>query len=130
MSWFFYFFFLLLLFRFSECTNKLFDFFQLISFLVYINSDLPSYLEIFLISLTIFQKNIFPSIGAKYNETTDEGSAYHRYFSHIILDQNPNERITDRLGYSSSYILNGSGLLYFSLLSQLIFYGVSYFRYF
>ncbi len=121
MGWFFYFFFLLYLLGFSECTNQLFDFLQIISFLVYINSDLPSYLEIFLITLTYFQKNIFPSIGAKYNESTDQGSAYHQYFSHIILDQNPNERITDRLGYSSSYILNGSGLLYFSLLSQLVF---------
>jgi hypothetical protein len=129
MSWFFYFFFLLLLLGFSECTTQLYEFLQIISFLVYINSDLPSYLEIFLISLNYFQKSIFPSIGENYYESTDQGSAYHQYFSHIILDQIPNERITDRLGYSSSYILNGTGLLYFSILSHILFYFVSKFKY-
>jgi hypothetical protein len=38
------------------------------------------------------------------------------------MDQNTYERIDDRLGFSSSYIINGLGLLSFSLISQLIFY--------
>lgn len=122
MSWFFYLFFALYLCGFSICTNQLFEFLLLLSFLVYIDSDLPSHLEISLIMLNCFQKSIFPSIGGKFTESSDNGSAYHQYFSHIIIDQTPYERIQDRLDYSSSYMLNGSGLLYFSLLSQLVFY--------
>jgi hypothetical protein len=118
------------LFGLSECTNQLFDFLQVLSFLVYINNDLPSYFEIFLISSTYFQNNVFPSIGEYYYESTDQGAAYHQYFSHIIIDQNPYEIISDRLGYSSSYIINGSGLLYFSLLLQLICYCLSNFQLF
>ncbi len=93
MGWFFYFFFALLLLGFSECTSQLYDFIQIISFLVYINTDLPSYLEIFLITLSYFQKSIIPSIGQHYYESTDDGPAYHQFFSHIIIDQNPHERI-------------------------------------
>ncbi len=93
MGWFFYFFFALFLFGFSECTYQLFDFLQIISFLVYINCDLPSYLEIFLITLSYFQKSIFPSIGENYHESNDQGSAYNQYFSHIIIDQDPYDRI-------------------------------------
>jgi hypothetical protein len=117
MGWFFYFFFALFILGLSECTHQLFDFLQIISFLVYINCDLPSFLEIFLIALNYFQKSIFPSIGENYKESNYDGPAYHEYFSHIIIDQNPYERIKDRLGYSSSYILNGLGLLYLSLLT-------------
>jgi hypothetical protein len=125
MEWFFYFFFAFFLFGFSDCTFQLFEFLQIISFLVYIDCDLPNYLEILLISLSCFQKSIFPSIGEHYNDTSDQGPAYHQYFSHIVIDQNPKERIIDRLGYSSSFMLNGSGLLYFSLLSMLVFYCIS-----
>jgi hypothetical protein len=125
MAWFFYLFYALFLIGLSESTNQFFDLLQIISFLVYINRDLPSYLEIFLISLFYFQKGIFPSIGDQYNEETDERPAYHQYYSNTIIDQNPYERISERLGITSSYLLNGLGLIYLSLLSHIAFFCIS-----
>ncbi len=106
----------------SESTNQLFDFLQIISYLVYINSDLPSYLELILVPLFSFQKSIIPNIGDHYYDSSDEGPAYHQYFSHTIIDQNPYDRISERLGITSLYLLNGLGITLLSLLSLLVFF--------
>ncbi len=50
----------------------------------------------------------------------DSSINYHSFYSHIIVDQDPYERILDRTGSSSSYILNGLALLCFSLLGWLL----------
>ncbi len=63
MGYFFYFFFALFLLGFSEITDFLFEFLQMISFTVYLNNNLPNYLEIFFIGLSYFQENLFPSMG-------------------------------------------------------------------
>ncbi len=121
MGGFFYFFFILFLFGFSECSNKLFDFIQIISYLIYINGQLPYSLEIFYIALVYFQKNIFPNFGATYNEASQSSPSYQKYFNHIVIDQEPYQRIKDRIGLSSSYILNGMGLFYLSLIGWVIY---------
>ena len=55
MGGFFYFFIILMILGFSECSNKLYEFIQLTSYFIYINSQMPDYLEIFYIALLFFQ---------------------------------------------------------------------------
>jgi hypothetical protein len=71
-------------------------------------------------STSCFQKILFFTIGSEYYDESSENN--HSFFSHIVVDQVPYDRISDRTGYSSSYILNGLGLLCFSLLGWLLDY--------
>jgi hypothetical protein len=66
MGGFFYFFIILMILGFSECSNKLLEFIQVVSYFIYIDCQLPDFLEIFYIALGYFQKNIFPSFGETY----------------------------------------------------------------
>jgi hypothetical protein len=79
-------------------------------------------LELILVSLFSFQKSIIPNISDHYYDSSDEEPAYHQYFSHTIIDKNPYERISERLGITSLYLLNGLGILLLNLLSFLVFY--------
>jgi hypothetical protein len=63
MGGFSYFFITIMIFGFSECSNKLFEFIQLTSYFIYINSSFPDTLEIFFLGLNFFQKNIIPNFG-------------------------------------------------------------------
>jgi hypothetical protein len=67
MGGFSYFFIVIMLLGFSESSNKLFEFIQLTSYFIYINSSFPDILEIFIIALNFFQKNVFPNFGESYN---------------------------------------------------------------
>ncbi len=120
MGYFFYFFFSVFLLGFSDLTDHIFEFLQMISFTIYLNNQLPNYLEIFFIGLSYFQNNLFPSFGNDQANQNEKSLNYHTFYSHIILDQDPYDRIIDRTGASSSYMLNGFGLIFFSLLGWLL----------
>jgi hypothetical protein len=72
--------------------------------------------------LSCFQLNILPIIIDDGADQDNSSINYHTFTSHIIIDQDPYDRIMDRTGYSSSYLLNGLILLSFSLLGWIIYY--------